>query len=166
MKLRDARVACRDLLLGSSKAISENAVLLSVGPWSTEWSAPWSAILMISPSTSGCTTEVPIRAWEATRFFASKSCQLGPTEKRELIMKAITIAAMMIALLSAATAYSQEHQPPTRRTDEQKKQDVEIEKAYEEVYKGIKAQTPSSRYDPWYTVRHATGDKPDPKPKR
>jgi hypothetical protein len=67
-------------------------------------------------------------------------------------MRTVAVAALTIALLPA-TAYSQEHEPPTRRTEEQKKQDAEIEKAYQEVQKGIKAQTPSSNYDPWGTVR-------------
>ena len=64
----------------------------------------------------------------------------------------VTAAAAMIALLPA-TAYSQENQRPTARTDQQKKEDAEIEKDYERVMKGIKAQTAPSKYDPWQTVR-------------
>jgi hypothetical protein len=68
-------------------------------------------------------------------------------------MRTVIIAAVMIALLPA-TAYSQEHKPATRRTDEQKKQDAEIEKAYEEVTKGMKSQAaPAKPWDPWQTVR-------------
>jgi len=78
-------------------------------------------------------------------------------------MRTVAVAALTIALLPAA-AYSQEQQgPPTRRTGEQKKQDAEIEKAYQEVQKGIKAQTPSTNYDPWGTIRQAA---PSDKPKR
>jgi hypothetical protein len=74
-------------------------------------------------------------------------------------MRAVVIAGLMIALLPA-TAYSQDsHMPATRRTDEQKKQDAEIEKAYHEVEKGIKAQTAPRKYDPWHTVRPAADDK-------
>ena len=63
---------------------------------------------------------------------------------------------MMIALLPAS-AYSQEQQRPTARTDQQKKEDAEIEKAYERVMKGVNAQTAPSKYDPWQTVRPAAG---------
>jgi hypothetical protein len=67
-------------------------------------------------------------------------------------IKTATIAAVMIALLPAS-AYAQEHQPATQRSDAEKRQDAEIEKAYEKVMKGVNAQTPRSRYDPWGTVR-------------
>jgi hypothetical protein len=69
-------------------------------------------------------------------------------------MRTVTIAAIMIALLPA-TAYSQEHEPATARTDEQKKEDAEIYKAYEQVMKGVNAQTAPAKYDPWQTIRHA-----------
>jgi hypothetical protein len=72
-------------------------------------------------------------------------------------MRTVIIAAVMIALLPA-TAYSQEHQPATRRTDEQKKQDAEIEKAYQEVTKGSKEKGPAKPWDPWQTVRPASGE--------
>lgn len=66
----------------------------------------------------------------------------------------VIIAAVVTALLPAA-AYSEEHQRPTARTDEQKKEDAAIEKAYERVMKGVNAQTAPSKYDPWQTVRPA-----------
>ena len=68
-------------------------------------------------------------------------------------IKTATIAAVMIALLPAS-AYAQEHQPATQRSDAEKRQDAEIEKAYEQVMKGVNAQTPASKYDPWGTVRN------------
>jgi hypothetical protein len=75
-------------------------------------------------------------------------------------MRTVTIAAaaMMIALLPA-TAYSQ-HQPATARTDAQKKEDAEIEKAYQEVTKGKKGQAAPAKtnpWDPWHTIRPAAG---------
>ena len=75
-------------------------------------------------------------------------------------MRTVIIAAMMIALLPAS-AYSQEHQPATTRTDAQKKADAEIEKAYQQATKGMKGQAtsaPAKPWDPWQTVRPATGD--------
>jgi hypothetical protein len=66
------------------------------------------------------------------------------------ITRTVVIAAMIIAFLPAA-AYAQEHQKPTLRSDQQKKEDAEIEKAYEQVVKGQKA--PPAKYDPWQTVR-------------
>jgi hypothetical protein len=73
-------------------------------------------------------------------------------------MRTVIIAAVMIALLPAS-AYSQ-HKPATTRTDEQKKQDAEIEKAYQEVTKGSKGQGPAKPWDPWQTVRPAAADSP------
>ncbi|HEY4855350.1 MAG TPA: hypothetical protein VIH98_01560 [Xanthobacteraceae bacterium] len=67
------------------------------------------------------------------------------------------IAAMMIGLLPAV-AYAQQEEKPTRRTDEQKKEDAAIEKAYEQVVKGMKARTPPAKYDPWQTVRPAASE--------
>jgi len=66
------------------------------------------------------------------------------------IPRTAAITALMIALMPAAAyAQEQEQQKPTRRTDEQKKEDAAIEKAYDQVMKGMKAQTPPSKYDPW-----------------
>jgi len=70
-------------------------------------------------------------------------------------MRTITIAAVMIVLLPA-TAYAQ-HQPATLRTDEQKKEDAEINKAYQEVKKGMKSE--HAKFDPWHMERPAAGDK-------
>jgi hypothetical protein len=75
-------------------------------------------------------------------------------------MRTVTVAAMMIALLPA-TAYSQGDAPPpkTTRTDQQKKEDAEIEKAYQQMMKRSKGQaapTPA-KTDPWQTIRPAAG---------
>jgi hypothetical protein len=73
-------------------------------------------------------------------------------------MRTVIIAATMIALLPA-TAYSQDHKPATTRTEEQKKEDAAIERAYQEVTKGLKAQAaPAKPWDPWQTVRPAAGE--------
>jgi hypothetical protein len=75
-------------------------------------------------------------------------------------MRTVTIAAMMIALLPAS-AYSQGDAPPkTTRTDQQKKEDAEIEKAYQQMMKRSKGQAAPApaQTDPWQTVRPAGGD--------
>ena len=72
-------------------------------------------------------------------------------------MRTVTIAAMMIALLPAI-AYSQDHKPATSRTDEQKKEAADIEKAYQQVTKGVKPAPAPAKTDPWQTIRPATGD--------
>ena len=72
-------------------------------------------------------------------------------------MRTVTIAAMMIAILPAS-AYSQGHQPATTRTDEQKKEAAEIDKAYQQVTKGMKAAPAPAKTDPWQTIRPAAGD--------
>jgi hypothetical protein len=64
------------------------------------------------------------------------------------------LAATIASLLPAAGyAQQQQREKPTLRSDEQKKQDAEIERDYNRVMKGIRAQTPPSKYDPWQTVR-------------
>ena len=76
-------------------------------------------------------------------------------------MRTVAITAMMIALLPAS-AYAQGDAPPTSsRTDQQKKEDAEIEKAYQEMIKRSKgpAAPAPAKSDPWHTVRPADGDK-------
>ena len=75
-------------------------------------------------------------------------------------MRRIAIAAIVLGLLPA-TAYSQEEQQqkPTLRTDAQKREDAEIEKAYKEMIGRTKgqAQPAPAKPDPWQTVRPAAG---------
>ena len=75
-------------------------------------------------------------------------------------MRRLAIAAMMIGFLPAA-AYSQEQEKkPTLRSDAQKREDAEIEKAYKEMIGRTKgqAQPAPAKPDPWQSVRPAAGD--------
>jgi hypothetical protein len=74
-------------------------------------------------------------------------------------MRTFAIAAIMIALLSAS-AFAQ--QPRTSRTDDQKKADTEIDKAYQNVLKntgGDKGKSAPVQQDPWGAVRPSTASK-------
>ena len=73
------------------------------------------------------------------------------------VTRTAAIAVMIIALLPVA-GHAEEGEKPTLRSNEQKKEDAAIEKAYEQVVKGMKAQTPPSKYDPWQTVRPAASE--------
>jgi hypothetical protein len=71
-------------------------------------------------------------------------------------MRKVAIAAVMIALLPAF-AFAQ----TTQRTDDQKKKDTEIEKAYEQVIRDTKSQAPppsNTKSDPWGNLRPAASD--------
>jgi hypothetical protein len=71
-------------------------------------------------------------------------------------MRKIAIAAVMTALLPAA-AFAQ----TTQRTEDQKKKDTEIEKAYEQVIRDTKSQAPppsNTKSDPWGNLRPAASD--------
>jgi hypothetical protein len=57
-----------------------------------------------------------------------------------------------------ASAYSQAAGPPTARTDKEKKQDAEIDKAYEDAVKREADKKTPVAADPWQTVRPATTD--------
>jgi hypothetical protein len=72
--------------------------------------------------------------------------------------KAFTIAAVLVAF-AAVPAYPQQEEkaPLTRRSDAQKKDDAEIDKAYRAATKG--EVTPSVKSDPWRSVRPADADK-------
>jgi hypothetical protein len=71
-------------------------------------------------------------------------------------MRIIAIATVMIALPAFAFAQT------TQRTDDQKKKDVEIQKAYEQVIRDTKSQPPppssNSKADPWGNLRPAASD--------
>ena len=73
-------------------------------------------------------------------------------------MKALTAAATIVALLTTS-AYAQETKAPlTRRSDSEKKNDADIDKAYRAATD--RGQTPAPKIDPWQTVRPAPPDKP------
>jgi hypothetical protein len=72
-------------------------------------------------------------------------------------MRTFAIAAMMIALLSVS-ADAQQRGPRTTRSDEDKRTDAEIDKAYQNAIKntGDKGR-PVAIQDPWGTVRPSGG---------
>ena len=73
-------------------------------------------------------------------------------------MKALTAAATIIALLTTS-AYAQESKAPlTRRSDSEKKNDADIDKAYRAATD--RGQPSAPKIDPWQTVRPPTADKP------
>lgn len=74
-------------------------------------------------------------------------------------MKALTAAALII-VMSTASAYSQadDKGPLTNRTDEQKKEDAAVDKAYRAANE---RRAPAPKTDPWQTVRPATPAAPD-----
>jgi hypothetical protein len=78
-------------------------------------------------------------------------------------MRALAVAALITALLPA-TAYAQEEgeKPTSLRSKAQKKEDAEIEKAYQQMINRTKeqGQTKSApeKYDPWQNLRAAPAD--------
>jgi hypothetical protein len=75
-------------------------------------------------------------------------------------MRSGAIAALMLALLPAASAYAEGDKPVTQtRTDEQKKEDDANERAYKQVIKATEGKAPASKNDPWHQVRPPDGPK-------
>ena len=73
-------------------------------------------------------------------------------------MRPFTIAAIMIALLTAS-AFAQ--QPRTSRTDDQKKADTETDQAYQNTLKATGGDKPKTApvQDPWGVVRPSSASK-------
>jgi hypothetical protein len=72
-------------------------------------------------------------------------------------MKKFAIAAILFVLLPVS-AYAQNQGPPTARTDAEKKQDAEINKAYQDALKRTGDSGQPANNDPWQTVRPVTTD--------
>jgi hypothetical protein len=72
-------------------------------------------------------------------------------------MKKLLIATMLLAFVPVA-AGAEEHAPPTARTDKEKKQDAEIEKAYQDAVKRERASLPKTKADPWGGIRSSGND--------
>ena len=73
-------------------------------------------------------------------------------------MRALTTAiilAILLAILAPLVqpAFAAESEALTRRSDQQKKDDEEIDKAYRAATRGN--QEPAAKVDPWATVRPA-----------
>jgi len=74
-------------------------------------------------------------------------------------MKKFVLATIVLAL-AAAPAFAQRG-PRTTRTDEQKRQDAEVDKAYQRVMKSTTDKSkPPPVTDPWGNVR-STSSTPD-----
>ncbi len=75
-------------------------------------------------------------------------------------MRSYVIATMMIALV-AAPALAQQQGRATSRTDEQKRTDEEIDKAYKRVIQSTGEKGRAAPVDPWGKVRSSpsSGDK-------
>jgi hypothetical protein len=73
-------------------------------------------------------------------------------------MRALTVTAMIVAFLTTS-AFAQSEKQTTRRSDAEKKEDAEVDKAYKAVTGGGQAPAVPKK-DPWQTVRPATADKP------
>jgi hypothetical protein len=76
-------------------------------------------------------------------------------------MRVFIVVSVIVALLPAAAAYSQEEQqsekPTSLRSKAQKNEDAAIEKAYQEMINRTKGQPKSAppKTDPWHSVRPA-----------
>ncbi len=74
---------------------------------------------------------------------------------------ALAAAALTLVLSGPAFAQSDEGgSRPTRRTDAQKQEDANVDKAYRAATKGDR-NLPSVKVDPWRTVRSGDDDKKD-----
>jgi hypothetical protein len=73
-------------------------------------------------------------------------------------MRTLALAGMMIAVL-AAPALAQQRGPMTTRTDEQKKTDADIDRAYQRAVKSTGDKGKAAPTDPWQTVRPPSNDK-------
>jgi hypothetical protein len=74
-------------------------------------------------------------------------------------MKALTATAMIIAFLTTSAFAQQSERQTTRRSDAEKKEDADVDKAYKAATD--RGQAPAApKKDPWHTVRPATTDKP------
>ena len=73
-------------------------------------------------------------------------------------MRALTVTAMIIAFLTTSAFAQQSEKQTTRRSDSEKKNDAEIDKAYRAATD--RGEAPAPKADPWQTVRPAPADKP------
>ena len=73
-------------------------------------------------------------------------------------MRVLTTA-IILAILAPLVqpAFAAESEALTRRSDQQKKDDEEIDKAYKAATRG--ATAPAAKVDPWATVRPADSNK-------
>ena len=96
--------------------------------------------------------------WYEGRCLEPRRLEPRPVVRIEATMRALTVAAMIIAVLTAS-AYAQENKTPrTQRSDSEKKDDADIDKAYKAATD--RRHTPAAKIDPWQAVRPATPDKP------
>jgi hypothetical protein len=73
-------------------------------------------------------------------------------------MRTLTVTTAIILSLLTFAAHAQENKgPPTRRTDAQKQEDADADKAYQNAIRG--ERRPAPKVDPWAIVRPADSDK-------
>jgi hypothetical protein len=73
-------------------------------------------------------------------------------------MRILTVTTAIIVALLTFPAHAQENKgPPTARTDAQKQEDSDIDKAYRNATRGDRG--PAPKVDPWAVVRPADSDK-------
>jgi len=74
---------------------------------------------------------------------------------------ALVVTALAVVLPSASVfAQDEGGSRPTRRTDAQKQEDANVDKAYRAATKGDR-NLPTVKVDPWRTVRSGDDDKKD-----
>jgi len=73
-------------------------------------------------------------------------------------VRRVAIAAVMILLLHESAFAQSKSGPATVRSDAERKQDAEIDKAYQEAVKRSNLGVHPAKADPWQTVRPADGD--------
>jgi hypothetical protein len=71
-------------------------------------------------------------------------------------MRTFTIAAIILALLSAS-AFAQQRGPKTTRSEEEKRNDAEVDKAYQKALKATGDKGQPVIQDPWGAVRSPPG---------
>ena len=74
-------------------------------------------------------------------------------------MKRFVIATIALALVTAPAFAQDKREPRTLRTDEQKKQDAEIDRAYQRALQATGGKSQPVAADPWGKVRSAPVDK-------
>ena len=73
-------------------------------------------------------------------------------------MRRVAIAAVMILLLHESAFAQSKAGPATVRSDAERKQDAEIDKAYQDAVKRSNLGARPAKVDPWQTVRPADTD--------
>jgi len=69
-----------------------------------------------------------------------------------------TLMIVLAAAIAAPPALAQQKQGPrTSRSDAQKREDAEVDKAYQNAIRGSRDSKPAAPVDPWGNVRSTSG---------